>query len=111
MAATKILPVMFIVLFSACILGLILHYKFLALLKEKHPKEWERLGSPSLFTNNSIKNSFRTMLFLKNKEYLKTNDLHLKQTAQFLWRYILIYSAVFVVILFLFMSSVRQGRF
>lgn len=60
--------IIFIAVIIATIFGLILNYKFLILLKEKHAKKWEELGSPTFFINNSIRDcSEKTYKQLINK--------------------------------------------
>ncbi len=51
--------------------GVFLHHRLLLSLKEKHTEKWKALGSPTLFLNNSPKNCFAVLMFLKNREYLE----------------------------------------
>ncbi len=43
-------------------------------LRRIHHAEWVRLGEPSLFLNNSIRNNQRCLRFLLRREYLPIGD-------------------------------------
>jgi hypothetical protein len=49
-------------------------YYMLAQLKKKFPSEWENLGKPSFFLNNSISNNWATALFIIKKRYKSLDD-------------------------------------
>jgi hypothetical protein len=102
MVITKLLPYIFIIFNLSAIIGIVLHHRFLALLKEYHFEKWKELGSPTLFMNNSIKNNLAVVRFLKNKEYLNINDPHLTKMSQIIWYYSITYLSFFVLITTLF---------
>ena len=104
MVTTKVFPYVFITLILAAIVGIVLSYKFIILLKENHFEKWKELGSPALFSNNSIKNNIAVFKFLKNKEYLKFDNPQLIKTAQILWYYNIFYIIFFggIAVLFIF---------
>ena len=102
MVTIKIFPIIFGILVFTAIFGIVLNYKFLSLLKERHFEKWKELGSPSLGMNNSIKNNVVILAFLKNKEYIKINDSELTKSAKILWNYSIFYLIFFVVVIILF---------
>lgn len=108
MVAIKLLPFAFVVLFLAGIVGIVLHYKFLVLLKEEHFEKWKELGSPTLLKNNSIKTNLAIFSFLKNKKYLEMNDPKLIKISMFLWNYSVIYLIFFIVALFIFAIGLKN---
>jgi len=87
MITIKIFPTIFVIVAISGIIGIILNYKFISLLKKKHFEKWKELGSLSLGTNNSIKNNIAVLSFLKNKEYIIINDSELTKSAKILWNY------------------------
>jgi hypothetical protein len=112
MVAIKNFPITFGILAIGALVGIILNYKFLSLLKARHFEKWRELGSPSLGIgmNNSIKNNVAILTFLKNKEYIKINDSELIKSAKILWNYGIFYLIFFVVAIILFIINIkRQG--
>ena len=102
MAIKFIYPILFIMFVIFAIVGLLLNYKFLGYLREKHIEKWKELGKPTLFINNSVQNNIKTLRFLKNREYLDLNDNLLNQKAKFLWNYNCLYLGFFVTLIALF---------
>ena len=108
MVKIKVLPFAFSLILLMAIFGIVLYYKFLVLLKEKHFEIWEELGSPALFTNNSIKNNLRILGFLKNREYIEIKDVQLTKISQLLWNYSLTYLILFTIALFVFIIKLTK---
>jgi hypothetical protein len=50
-------------------------------LKRNHTIAWEKLGSPSLFWNNSPRNNVLFLRFLLRRDYEKLNDATLTRMA------------------------------
>lgn len=98
----KGLVVIFALLIIFAVVGIYLHYKLIYLLREKHNEKWKALGCPMLLINNSIKNNIAILSFLKNKEYLKLNDLQLIRISNILWNFSWIYLVFFVITISLF---------
>jgi len=113
MVITKIFPIVFGIFILASIVGIVLNYKFLNLLRIKHFEKWKELGSPSLGMNNSIKNNMTMLMFLKNKDYIKVNDSELTKLARVLWNYGIFYLIFFAVEIILFVINIIEstGRF
>jgi hypothetical protein len=51
-----------------------LQHRLYARLRSVHPEQYERLGSPTLFLNNSISNGFKTMRFFWSRGYRHLDD-------------------------------------
>ena len=64
----------FICMFPLAILNFYFMYKLLRSLRKQYPSTWEGLGSPTIFFNNSMKNTIATLRFIYKKEYKKLND-------------------------------------
>ncbi len=85
-----------------------LHYNFLALLRKDHPMEWERLGKPTLFKNNSIKSCMGVFNFLRKKEYLKSNDQKLIKYGQYLSTLNCLYISILIINFVLFILFISK---
>lgn len=72
-------PVFFVagLLFTAA--SLYLHHRMLRTLSMRHATVWRGLGSPTLFSNNSISNSRALRQFIKKKSYIQLGDVELQQ--------------------------------
>lgn len=64
------------------VLGFWFQILFLRILKQDHPDEWRRLGSPSLFLNNSIGMTYHELKFLFGRQFIKLNDRKLNSVCQ-----------------------------
>ena len=62
-------------------LGFFMHWLFLNQLRTKHGEVWKDLGSPTLFSNNTVANSLRVMGFLWRFEYHALGDARLTRCA------------------------------
>ena len=88
------------VVFLIVIVGGILNWKVLKILKEIHPKTWEELGKPSLLANNSIQNNFQVLKFISKKQYLALGDERLNRICNFYKGYLIFsYVCVFFYLL------------
>jgi hypothetical protein len=79
----QILGAMFSVMLVSGILSVVVYMRVLALMQSRHRQEWEGLGSPTIFANNSIGNSARFWVFNIRGRYRKLNDPEL--TRLFRW--------------------------
>ena len=70
-----------IILAALAVIGIYLHYSFISLLKEAHHEKWKDLGSPALVANNTVGNNIAVLNFLRKKEYLEINDLHIQKES------------------------------
>lgn len=55
--------------------------QLLTYLQQNRNDQWVKLGSPTLFLNNSISNSSKVMQYLMKKEYLGAGDATLGMLA------------------------------
>ena len=55
--------------------------QLLTYLRKNRNDQWAKLGSPTLFLNNSISNSSNVMRYLMKKEYLDAGDAALGTLA------------------------------
>lgn len=102
MTSQTILGIMFAVLGSLVVIGLLLYNSVLKKLRRDHNGTWESLGSPSLFLNNSLVNSARVLGFVFMRKHRSLKDGTLSSICDFLLVYYLIFSAYFVVYIYLF---------
>lgn len=61
------------------IVGMILTSRIFSCLEKHHFSAWQKLGSPSLFLNNSASNSWGFMKFVLSEEYCSIADPKLRQ--------------------------------
>jgi hypothetical protein len=64
----------FLCLFPMVLAYLILLHNMFRILADRHSATYQELGSPTLFLNNNIRNSFRFQKFLISQEYKDLND-------------------------------------
>jgi hypothetical protein len=91
----------FVLVFVACIGGLILHAVFLDALRRRHPQTWEELGCPSLIMNNSLRSSLKTLGFLLSGRYVTLGDKKLTALCTFMRWYDAAYLLLFLLTLVL----------
>ena len=84
-----------------CVGGLVATQFFLRYLRLHHRDTWEKLGSPSLVMNNSIRNGLAVTRWLWAKEFLDLEDPRLTRFAKSMLLYQILYLALFgVVVIF-----------
>ena len=97
--ASLILGVMFV-------LGFALQARMLRLMRKRHGDVWEKLGSPTLFFNASIKSDLVMQQYLKRKEYDLLNDQELSSVCRASVILQRIYMLVFFISLTLFAINI-----
>jgi branched-subunit amino acid ABC-type transport system permease component len=105
--AFAILLVMFIASFAV---GLVIQYIFLSRLRSRHAKTWETLGCPTLFLNNSIRNSLAILRFLWSREYRALSDPPFVRLAGFLRSYLAAYFVLFLSVIALLAVKVINEK-
>lgn len=89
-------------------------YAVLKSLRNDHEYEWRRLGSPTLFLNNSILNNLRFRKFLKKKNYLELKDDLLSKRCERVQRYKMFYLVCFgfvaFAMIYFFVSGGPDGK-
>ncbi len=77
---------------------LILIRKVLIHLETNHTVTWQQLGKPSLFLNNSPRNSLLVVRFLWDKQYLSLQDAELTHLASRVRRLLLVLLGLFPIL-------------
>lgn len=70
------------ILFTLAPMYLYRLYSLYKKLKECETEEWNRLGSPTLIMNNSLRNSYLVVKWLLSKEYLNLDDQKIVNEAR-----------------------------
>jgi len=65
----------------AILVTLVSVHTLLKYLRENQVNTWHRLGDPSIFVNNSLRNNYMVLKFLFRKEYLALSDCLLTRMA------------------------------
>ena len=95
--------------FVLLILGGILHHRLLNLLRKDHHDVWVKLGSPTLFMNNSIRNGLLVNAFLRKMEYLSLDDEKLTRVCKTEKRLIRLYAATWCVLALFFILIIANS--
>jgi hypothetical protein len=96
--------VFFVLLGIMTIVGFSVQRRFLTILKNEHGDKWREMGSPSLFANNSIRNSFGVLMFLQKRGYTVLGNPRLASLGNFLRIYSRVYLIVFILALLSFLG-------
>jgi hypothetical protein len=96
-----ILPFLFGAMMIMVVVWFVLITRLFNLLKTRHPVTYEKLGSPSLFYNNSIKNNHLFLKFLFKNEFKILSDPGVTSLSQFMKWFLVTY-----MIYFLFLAGV-----
>jgi hypothetical protein len=99
MDTNEIILLALVVLTAFGMMGLVLHYRFLSWLRDRQAATWKELGSPTLFTNNSLKNYFAVRKFIKNMTSSSASDQEMVSRGRTLLLFNNFYLAVCVTIL------------
>jgi len=94
------MPYLFILLILLALGGILINRSLYGKLKSTHPDVYKTLGEPTIFLNNSIKNSLLVNKFIWKRQYLKLRD---KKTVRFC-DLVLIYSIVIWIMLIVFIA-------
>ena len=79
-----ITQVLFIVVMLVICFGIILHHRFLRLMRVRHPSIWRSTGQPTVFSvGGSLIMSIPLLRFLWRKEYLSLDDQEFTRWAGF----------------------------
>ncbi len=94
--------VVFFILFAMAITWLVLLRTLFARLERRHPEEFEEMGKPRVFWNNSAKNSWAMLGFLFRREHRGLGDPALSRLSDFMLALFVAYLALFVGMVLLF---------
>ena len=70
---------------------------FLRRIMAKHNQVWVRLGKPTQFINNSIKNNILMFKFLNRKEFLRLDDLELTKKGKLIVLLMHLYLPIIII--------------
>ncbi len=73
--------------------------KFFNSLKNDHPEEYEKLGSPGLFSNNTPRTNKNFLIFLFSKNELFDEDRNIYRSVVFMRVWLLLFFVLFVIAL------------
>lgn len=100
---------LFCIAFLLFVIGIFYNQKLINILKTRHVKLWQSLGSPSLILNNSLDNNKQIWKFLRTKDYLKYGDPKLIKVGGFLRFFYIFYLVIFAVIFFAFVFLIARS--
>ena len=90
-----------VILFLAGLVGVVYWFvlvtRFSSRLRIEHAAEYERLGSPSLFLNNTPRISQRLLDFLDTRAYRSLRDPDLTRLGDFMVPFLLIWKVGFLI--------------
>ena len=95
------------ILVVMCLTGFVLNAQMLRYLRAQHSEVWKRLGSPTLFFNNSIQNNRAVNSFLKTRAYENLDDPTLEKRCRFLKIFNHLYLVVFALVVLLLYFTIK----
>jgi hypothetical protein len=101
-------PVIFLIFVVCLLVSYATTSQLLRLLRERHPTVYDSLGQPTLFWNNSMKNSFAVLGFILGGRFRETHDSEVIRLGRFLRVFSYAYWAFFIAVVVLgFVLSAR----
>jgi hypothetical protein len=97
--------ILFIILVAMTLLGMALSSFIENYLKKKHTAVWAEIGSPSLFLNNSIRNTHLFGKFVKEQMFGKIDDPFLTRLCKIQYFYKIAYFLYFGVLAVMIVSK------
>jgi hypothetical protein len=91
-------PVIFLVFFISFVVSYAAMGQLHRILRERHPAVYDSLGQPTLFWNNSMKNSFAVLGFILSGRFRETHDLEVIRLCRFIRAFNYAYLAFFVAV-------------
>jgi hypothetical protein len=101
---------LFGVMFALVAIGFALQHRLYSRLQSAHPEQYERLGSPTLFLNNSISNGLKTMRFLWSRRYRELGDPKLSRLCRIIIVINVIYFILFAGLSTAFILAATLGQ-
>jgi hypothetical protein len=93
------------VIFLAFLVCLVVSYATTShvprVLRERHRAVYDSLGQPTLFWNNSMKNSFAVLAFILGGRFSETHDSEVIRLGRFLRAFSYAYWAFFIAVVVL----------
>ena len=101
-------PVIFFVFLISFIVSYAMMAQLHRVLRERHPAIYDSLGQPTLFWNNSPKNSFAVLGFILSGRFRETHDVEVIRICRFIRAFNYAYLVFFVgVVIAFFVLSAR----
>jgi hypothetical protein len=91
-------PLIFFAFLFCFIVGYATTAQLQRILRERHPAVYDSLGRPTLFWNNSMKNSFMMLEFILRGRFKETHDPEVIRLCRFIRAFIYSYWAFFVAV-------------
>ena len=91
-------PVIFLVFLISFIVSYAMMAQLHRVLRERHPAIYDSLGQPTLFWNNSMKNSFGVLGFILSGRFRETHDAEVIRLCRFIRAFNYAYLAFFVAV-------------
>jgi len=92
-------PVIFLVFLISFIVSYAMMAQLHRVLRERHPAIYDSLGQPTLFWNNSMKNSFAVLGFILSGRFRETHDAEVIRLCRFIRAFNYAYLAFFVAVM------------
>jgi hypothetical protein len=91
-------PIIFFVFVLCFIVSYLMMAQLHRVLRERHPAVYDSLGQPTLFWNNSPKNSFAVLRFIFGGRFRETDDVEVIRICRFIRAFNYAYLAFFVAV-------------
>lgn len=99
---------LFILLFVAAIIWARLCSKVFSILEQDHPEEFERLGKPSLVSNNTPSTTIAFLYFLLRRQWEELDNDDLVSKCSFMAAFFKAYLIGFVIFLSVIIWGIAQ---
>jgi hypothetical protein len=101
-------PLIFLAFLVCFIVGYATMAQLQRMLRERHPAVYDSLGQPTLFWNNSPKNSFAMLGFILSGRFKETHDPEVIRLCRFIRAFSYSYWAFFIAVVVMgFILSAR----
>jgi hypothetical protein len=94
-------PVIFLAFLFCAVASYAMMTHLYRMLRERHPAVYDSLGQPTLFWNNSMKNSFAILAFILGGRFRETHDPEIIRLCRFIRGFSYAYWGFFVAVVVL----------
>ncbi len=101
-----LLPVLFGIMIVSGIVWFVLMARLHRVLRTRHSEEYEKLGRPTLFLNNTIQNGLATIRFLLGGRFRQLRDPALLRLGAIMQVMFYFYAVIFASIVVIFLLCV-----
>jgi hypothetical protein len=96
------------VMFGSVVFWFFLCSRLFKILKNRHPEQYQRMGSPSLVLNNTISNNFLFLKFLVGRGWRPLNDTTLSRLGGFMLVFLCAYLMLFAGVIYAMFKGYAQ---